>query len=303
MSDTATDLTPPPDDQAPPLEPEQVAAPEPVADEDQLEPELAAQVIDIPEGEKLVPLSALTATRKELKQHKTAAGRAAELEQQIQQLQGQIQQTSPVLQAAQALLQAQQQQQAPPQPQGPTPQQLAELEDYARDLDLYDKDGKPDIARAHRIKARTLADAQQIAQQAVQPVVDRSLSQDAQYMLARAKATKLPNGEAPDPAVLDQVVARIAKQPGGLKMLTQEDYVSQLWYHALGLTRAMQGGTAPAQQAEPQAPPPPIFSEKSGGAGNPSYSLNTGDKRLAKDLGLSESEFAKQAASMPWGKR
>jgi hypothetical protein len=304
MSDTATDLTPPVEDPTPPVIEEQ-AAPDTPAEEDQLEPEIASQGIEIPGGEPVFSMSVVKGIRNDLKAARVAAAKATELEQQIQQLQGQLQQSDPIIQAARALLESQrQQQQEPPAPQGPTPQEIAALEEYARDLDLYDKDGRPDVARAHRIKQRTLADAQAISQQAVQPLVEQQLTQQAHYMLTRAKATATPSGEKPDPAILDQVVARIANQPGGAKMLAQEQYMTQLWYHALGLTRAMQSGApAPKAPAAQEALPPPVFSEKSGGGGPTGYSLNAGDKKLAKDLGVSEAEFAKTAASMPWGKR
>lgn len=305
MSDTATDLTPAADPQAPPAEqaqpePQHQAAPEP-ADDDALEPELASQVIDIPEGERLVPLSALTATRRELKAVKEQARTAGELQQQVETLRSQQSQQNPVLQAAQALLLAQRASQPQP-PQGPDPAYVRELDALARDLDLYKADGHPDLEKAHRIHQRQLAVAQQAAQQATQPIVQHTLQQEVDHMTQRAAVTEF-NGQQADPAILQAHIEKIKAQPGGLQMLANEEYMKVVWKQAW-MDSVMTGKAVKtqAQQATTQEQlPPPVFTEKSGGSWNTGQkALSPMEAKAAKDLGMSQAEYLKHAGTMPW---
>jgi hypothetical protein len=279
----------------PPVE-EQAAAPVPDADADD-------DVIEIPTGEKLVPLSALTAAREKAKASKAEAERAKTLEAELTQLRSQVNASQPYIDAAKAMLEARQQQQAPPPPTGPTPEDVAELEEIARDFDFYDKAGQLDLEKAARHQKRVTQTAAKMAQAEVTPILHRTLSQDALTMLARAKNTKLPNGETADADILEDLWSRVARQPGGLQQLANAESARILWAQAHSLTRTRQAAT-PAKK-EIEAPPPALFTERAGGKEARTISLNDGDKRLAKDLGMTEAEYQKEAAKMPagWGSR
>jgi TolA-binding protein len=324
MSSLESDLLQPDrvGDDAPPPEPpaEEAAAPapepEPAEDDDAA---LEAQTIALPDGDKLVPLSAVTWARKtvqllkaELATLKPSAQRATELEQQIQTLQGTIQQMQPVVQAYQAYV-ASQQAQPPAAPQ-PSAEDTAELEEVARDLDLYTADGKPDLEKARRQIERVEKRAEKIAQRVVAPMQAQDVQREANYMLARAKATKAPNGLSPDPKILEAVWAkvdpRLAASPEGAR---------HLWLQAYGFTHMQTPGAAPAAQpaggrdasgrfvpaaAAAAAPPPPLYTPKAGGAQGPATTaLSTEEQKFLKASGMTEKEYLESAARMPGGRR
>lgn len=288
-------VTPPAD--PPPADPPP-ADPPPAANLDAdaaLDAEVEQSAIDVDGTDKLVPLSAVTKLRERNKALKGEAARVKELEAQAQQFQRQWQEAAPYLQAAQAMIAArqmgpQQQPQAQPEPQDDT-----EAVELAKDLDLYTPEGKPNVEKARSILARMDKRAGKLAQEQVAPVLQHTAQQQSQVMLARAKATKAPNGDAPDPGILDQLWA--SSQPA---VTTNPEGAKWLWTIALGLSSMnKKGGTTPA--APP--PDPPLYTERSGGQEGATYRLNDGDKRLAKEYGMTEAEYAKQVAAMPWGKK
>jgi TolA-binding protein len=325
MSSLESDLLQPDrvgDDAPPPEAPVEEAAPvaevpaEPADDDDAA---LEAQTIALPDGDKLVPLSAVTGARKtvqllkaELATLKPSAQRATELEQQIQTLQGTIQQMQPVVQAYQAYIN---QQQAQPQaPAQPSAEDTAELEEVARDLDLYTADGKPDLEKARRQIERVEKRAEKIAQRVVAPMQAQDVQREANYMLARAKATKAPNGLAPDPKILEAVWAkvdpRLAASPDGAKHLWAQAYAFTHMQQtpgaapaapAAGTARDASGKFVPAAAA---APPPPLYTPKAGGAQGPAATaLSTEEQKFLKASGMTEKEYLESAARMPGGRR
>jgi hypothetical protein len=323
MSSLESDLLQPDrvGDDAPPPEPpaEEAAAPapepEPAEDDDAA---LEAQTIALPDGDKLVPLSAVTGARKtvqllkaELATLKPSAQRATELEQQIQTLQGTIQQMQPVVQAYQAYV-ASQQAQPPAAPQQ-SAEDVAELEEVARDLDLYTADGKPDLEKARRQIERVEKRAEKIAQRVVAPMQQQDVQRQADYMLARAKATKAPNGLQPDPKILDAVWAkvdpRLAASPDGAKHLWAQAYAFTHMQQQIvaptapaGTARDASGKFVPAAAA--QAPPPPLYTPKAGGAQGPATTaLSTEEQKFLKASGMTEKEYLESAARMPGGRR
>ncbi len=281
---------------APPPEPaSEPATPPPPADEDAaLETALDEQAIDIPDGDKLVPLSAVTSLRGKIKDYKaqlsdasTKASKAAELESKVAQLEAQLQQLTPY---AQAYLQAQQQPREEPKE---SPEDVAELKAIAEDLDLY-RDGQLDLDRARRVRDRQQQVAERIARQQVEPMRQQSVKQQSDAMLVKAMNTAAPSGMKPDPAMLKAVWSRLDPSVTA----TQEGAI-QAWTVAMGYTSAV----APAAKRETTPPPEPLFTEKAGGRASASVTLTDQDKRTAKELGYTEAEYAKEVAKMPWGRR
>jgi hypothetical protein len=293
-----------------PNEPEPAAPPPAAAAEEPTPPAAApidddaaldAEAIEIPTGEKLVPLSAVTGLREKLKAEKAdkatlsqKAARADELEQQLRDADSLVERARRIVEAEQR------QPQAPPQPQGPTAAETGELEEIARDFDFYKADGSLDLTKAQRHQTRTRAEAQKIAQQVAQPLVQSQIQQQAAHNIARAKNTVLPSGEKVDAAAFDGLVQRLLQHPNGLESLANVENVKQLVIFAAG-----QKALTKPQAAAPEPPGPALFTERAGGRQTGSVSLNDGDKRAARDLGMTEAQYAKEVEKMPagWGGR
>lgn len=273
----------------------------PPLDEEAALDQIEAQAIDIPDGDKLVPLSAVTNLRQKLKDAKAGSADAADLRVKLQQAEQQLQATAPLAEAFRALQQAQQQPPpAPSVPAGPTAEETAELEAIARDFDFYKADGALDLEKAGRVQARESKRAEAIAQRQMQPLVTNSLQSKALHNLERAKATTHPlTKQGADPKILDQLVSRIAAQPNGLATLADPDSMKQLWLNAYALS------TFTPQSAAPQAPAalsaPPLVTERAGGH-NPDgpKPLSEREKRAVRDAGMSEKEYMEIAKGMKW---
>lgn len=305
MIDSTAPIDAPPDAEAVAAEPlvEQPVVEAPAVDEDVLEPELQAQVIDIPDGDKLVPLSALTATRKALKAAKQAATDSPALKQQLEQAQQQLQAVAPLADAFRALQQAPQQQPAPVAPVEDT----TELDEIARDFDFFRADGTPDLDKARRVQTRETKRATAIAQQQTAPLVHNTLTERAQHNIERAKATTLPGTtEKADPVILDGMIQQILQQPNGLQMLASHEAMIELWKNAYvntQIARTARGGGQPPAPVVPKpavVPTAPVFRESAGGHVAQAKPLSAMEKRAAKDAGMTEDEFKAIAKDKPW---
>lgn len=297
---TPQEQTPPPE---PPTEEPQAAAP--VGEDADLDKIIEEQAIDIPgDTDKLVPLAAvenarakLKTVRAELETAKQGTARATELEGQLQQLQQQVNALKPYADAYQAALAAQ----PPAEPQGPTPEERAELEEIARDNDYYKTDGSLDLERATRQQARILKAAEKIAQQTIAPLQQQSTTERSAGMLHKAKLTALPDGSKPDPQILDWVWGQLDPKLTATREGAQQAFVAAVGY-ATSLNKLVKGTAAPAAPKEPL--PPPLLTEKSGGRDHTGPTLTEADRRAARDLGLSDKEYAEELATMPqgWGR-
>lgn len=305
MSDTELLAPVTPQEQAPPPEPpkDEPQAAAPVSEDADLDKIIEEQAIDIPgDTDKLVPLAAvenarakLKAAREKLAAAEEGSAKATELEGKVQQLQQQLAQIQPYAQAYQAALQAQQQ----PEPKtGPTPQETAALEEIAKDYDFYKTDGSLDLDRAARHQARIRKEAEAIAQQTVAPLQQHNAETASQAMLRSAKLTKLQDGSYPSPEVLDYVWNQLDHSVTGTKAGAQQAFAVAVGYaQMLG---KMQKGTI----AAPKEPlPPPLLTEKAGGREHTGPTLSEADKRAARELGISEKDYAEEVARMPWGRK
>jgi hypothetical protein len=279
-------------DAAPPIVERPVETPAPTDDE--------PDVIEIPTGEKLVQLSALQASREKTKQvraeleaAKTELGKSAERDARIQALEQQLQQVAPKAQAYDAAVEAQSR--LPQQPQAPTPQQTAKLEKIAKSLDFYKSDGTLDTGRAAEHLELVREEAADIARQQIAPYEQRTTSDQSSLMLQRAMITKTPEGAQPDPDVLRNVWSRL--DPA---LTATPQGAAQAWAVALGHSVAT--GKLPKAK---EAVPDPLVIEKAGGKDTPGeVSLRDSDKRVARDMGITDKEYAAELAKMPagWGK-
>lgn len=288
--------------------PEVVAEPEPQAaapvldEEAAFDAQLVEQTIDLPEGEKLVPLSAVTTLREKLKDAKAALRTASEgttkaqqLEARVDALSQQLAQVAPKAQAYDAAVAAQQ-----PTPE-PSPEDDQEALAFAQNLDLYTADGKPDVAKAKAILGIVDKRAASKARDSVAPLAQHTVRQQSQVMLQRAMATTLPNGEKPDPATLEAIWGRLDPSLTATKEGAQQAFVA-----ALGYSRA----TAPAAKATTTRAadgtfvkadiPAPLHSEKAGGKDAPSLALSEHEKKYLAQEGITEAEYLK--STPPWMK-
>ncbi len=305
MSTDAELLAPVTSEQAPPPEPEPQAA-APVSEDADLDKIIEEQAIDIPgDTDKLVPLAAvenarakLKTVRAELEAAKAGTAKATELETKVAQLEQQLNQALPYAQAYQAALQAQQP--ADTTPKGPTPEQTAALEEIAKDYDFYKTDGTYDLDRAARHQARIRKEAEAIAQQTVAPLQKHNAESAAAAMLRNAKLTTLQDGSKPSPEVLDYVWGQLDHSVTGTKAGAQQAFAVAVGYAQM-LGKMVKGTTA-AAPSEPL--PPPLLTEKSGGREHTGPTLTEADKRAARDLNMTDKEYAEELGKMPqgWGR-
>lgn len=258
-----------------------------------------AAVIEIPTGEKLVPLSALSGARRRASEIKAEA---EALRAEKARLEAELQQVVPLAQAFQAL--RQQTPAAPPiqtAPEAPR-EDTSELEDVARDFDFYKADGSLDLDRARRYQARVEKAAQRMAEQAVQPLQQQSLQARVEQNIQRALATTHPaTKQGVDPQVLGALVRQIAAQPGGMDTLADPEAMKQVWLNAYALS-SLTGPAPAASQPVTLAPAvPPVVSEPSGGpSAGPQITLSAFERKVMKEAGMSESEYLKHAAKLKW---
>lgn len=295
--------------------PEEVAAPveeavveHPAETAEAVERDVEQDTLEIPDSTspdgkvRYVPASALAGARGELKELKgelakarEGSAKAQQLEARIDELSAQIAQIAPKAQAYDAALAAQQAH------RDPDPTDDAEAIELAQTLDLYTAEGKPDIAKAKRTLALMDKRAGALAEAKVAPLAQHTVQSMSNVMLARAKATKAPNGAAPDPKILDQVWSRLDP-----RLTATVDGAKQAWNAALGFTMATQEAQ-PAQRApngqftKKDDIPAPLHTEKAGGRDLPDGGLALNDKERAyiKKAGMTEKEYLESAKNMP----
>lgn len=284
--------------------------PPPVDEEAQLDAELEQQAIEVPDGDKLVPLSAVTTVRAKYKtakqealEAKTAAEQAVEEARLTRQA---LEEAKPWIEAAKSLAAAKQMGIVPDQQyqqQQDDPREAAELDAIAKDYDLYQGDGTPDLGRAKRILDRERRVAAEAAQQHIAPMQQHTAEQQSQANYQRALATnKLPDGRevAVDPGVLRDIWKRLDPSLTATKEGAQWAFMTAVGASVLAAPQKAK----PAPQAQTEQPPPPMFTEKAGGRDTPgNVVLDDRDKRIAKDMGMTEKEYAESASKMPWRQR
>lgn len=308
MSDAEL-LAPVQNPEAPAPVAEPVTPPEPQTPEQEdaaLDKLIEEQAIDLPDGtDKLVPLSAvttarakLTKAREQLAEAKQGSAKASELETKVAELSQQLNQALPYVQAYQAALQ---QPQTPPET-GQSPQERAALEEIAKDYDFYKPDGQLDLDRAGRHQARIRKEAEAIAQQHVAPIQEQNILAYSRHYRQSIKETAAPDGSRPDPAIVDAICNSLDP-----KLFSDPKGALNVWRVAMGDSAAY-GKLVKAAALTPGAKtelPPPLLTERAGGRESPGPTLTEDDKRMARQLGVSDKDYAEELAKMPtgWGKR
>lgn len=282
-----------------PVEAPVVAAP--VDEEAALDAQIADQAIELPDGtDKLVPLSAVTTVREKLRTTKdearTAKEEAARIKAEADELKRQWSEAAPYIEAAKTLIAAQHNQPGPKAPAAPAPDD-PELVELAQTLDLYDATGKPDVARAAKVAGLVDRRAGRKVEEGTAPLVQNTVQQASARMFQNALITTGKNGAKPDPEILRTVWGQLDP-----KLTSTKEGALQAWNAALGFTVAAGIDTAPkTTTTQPaQTLPDPLLTEKAGGRDTASVTLNDSDRRAAKELGLSESEYSKILAKKPW---
>jgi hypothetical protein len=266
------------DDPAPVADPPApVADPPPVAaNPEEAEPE--GTVVN-PGGEKLVPLSALVAQRREAA---TAKAEAAALRPKAEK----VDQVVREWQAAQPLLDKvrngtyQPAPQQTPKPEGPL--SADEAVEYAKYLDLYDTDGKPDTGRAQRVAALNAKVSEKQAQQYVAPLLQHTAQGQSRANLEQAANFKDQHGHQIDRGILESIWNQVPPE-----MSAQPQIAAVLYRQAIA-EMVIQGKWKGASAAPP---PPPVHTEGVGGGTAPAQTLDSRDHAFRTAGDMTEKHF------------
>lgn len=270
--------------------------------------DVESDTLDIPDATaeggtvRYVPLPALQGARDkitklqgELDAAKQGSARASQLEQQIAALSQQVQQMTPYVQAYQAAIQPAVQ---------PPPEDDTEATELAQTLDLYTVEGKPDVTKAKKLLAVVEKRTDAKVQQQVQPLHQQTAAQQSQYNFQRALNTDV-NGVKADPEILRALWNRVphetTRDPEAAKhLLIQALGMSVLQGTATATPSPTRAANGQFTQAATEEIPPPLHSERAGGRAPAAVPLSAFEKQIAKEMGLSETDYLKRADAAPW---
>lgn len=261
------------------------AAPEPAAEP---EPEGVVEVT----GRRMVPVETLSAERKRVREATERAIREREIAplqakaNEADAMRSYLQQVQPHLERLR---------QHPELLEEPKPQPMEaqisddEARNEARDLELYDAQGQPDLGRAKRIIARrrteAIAAGQAAAQAAIGPITSQSAAQASRQNFAQAALSRGADGQQlVDPRVLAQLWAQLPPE------LTQHAQVRDIVLNAaIGASvRAGKQGPQRPTQAQP-------FSESPSGQRGATFQHSKFTRDIAQAAGMSEKAFSEGA--------
>lgn len=274
------------------------APPAPVAEQPPaVEPPQAAAEDEIPEavevqpGVQVVPVGVVKALREELKALKPQAQRAAELERESAENRAIVE----FIKANPQILQGQPQ--AQPQPQAPpNPQDDPALVEYAKTLDLYTLDGRPDTTRAAKLRDMTRQEAAAIAQQAVAPMQEATQAQQAAQNLTWMTGLKDANGQKLEEQFVIETVRTVygnLPKAEAIKVLADPNVAQVLAYTALG----RQAASKPYQPPVPAPQAAPLHVESAGGG----TALNVSEDHVRR-LGVSAKQYQETGKRFQYGK-
>lgn len=268
MSEAAQNVeddTPAPEPPAPPVAaapPAEPATP-PEEDADLADPELLKD-----EAKLRAILAETSRVRRQNRELKPQAERAAQLEQELNQTRPYVD----FLKNNQNLMQRP----APaaePAPQDPMAATIAAK------MDLYTPEGKPDVARGAELAQMLRGMAQQVAQQTIAPMQEHSAQQRSAHNFQVALQTQDAAGRMPSPQALAAVWRTVPANQSA-----DPNVAAVLALTALGLDSV---STKPAPQAPAQSP---VVTESQGGA-RPRAALSQLEASVAKDRGVSDAKW------------
>jgi hypothetical protein len=280
-------------------EPEKVGnEPEPEAIDDELEGEVAALSVDMG-GNRMVPLSALIAAKKELK---TSKGRVKELEPiaaRATDVDARLSNAQPIIDAivsnpklrAEALRIAQGTRVSDDRTAQPDESDDPDAAAYAEDAGFYLSDGQtPDVARARRVLTRLDARHGKQTDDRIRPLAGVTLNQQAQVNLRNAAAQTDDNGV---PYATQQSLDEVAKQLPA-QLLADPNVVNLLLHTAIGMDR-MKGRT-------PKAVDEPLYMAPAGGGRRSAEPvIDSATRSRLESLGLTEKEYTASAKKLEDG--
>lgn len=269
------------EDDGPELPPvvEEPAAP--VAEVPAEEPAAPVEAVEVA-GRKYVPVGVMLDERRQRQALQAKADKADQLEVEVADLRP----YAKFLKDNPGLLQQRQQ----PAPAAPQSEEIdPEAVEYARLLDLYTPDGQPDIKRATTFMKIADKRSDRRVQQAVAPVHERKFQEESARNYQLALTFKDPSGRSPHPQTLANVWRQVSAEQSADPQVS-----AILTATALGLDYA----TAKPQAA---APPPPLVTEGPGGARRPAV-LSDIEQRVAKDRGVSSTDWAKSIETFKPGR-
>ena len=285
-----------------------LATPEPPADTPAVEtktetpPPVAAEVEDTdPEGTieasggvKFVPLEAVKAERGRRKESEAKLREKDALIEALKPKADQFDQAAQYLEQARPIIETLKQRpdlvalaKNPPPKQEPIgPLTNDEAVEMAKDLDLYQSDGTPDIARAQKIAKRQEALAQRQTQQALAPIHQREAQSGSEFNRRAILNLKDKDGNAIiDPEALN-TVWRVVDPAESAK----PEVATTLYRLALGLMAEKgmtNGGSRRTTATEPVVP-----TESIGGGRPGPETLNATAQNFQRASGMTAKEYS-----------
>jgi hypothetical protein len=250
-------------------------------------------------GNKMVPLSALMAAKKEanglrskVKELEPIAARATDVDARLSNAQPIIDAivSNPKLRA-EALRIAQGTRVSDDRTTQPDESDDPDAAAYAEDAGFYLSDGQtPDVARARRVLTRLDARHGKQTDDRIRPLAGVTLNQQAQVNLRNAAAQTDDNGV---PYATQQSLDEVAKQLPA-QLLADPNVVNLLLHTAIGMDR-MKGRT-------PKAVDEPLYMAPAGGGRRSSEPvIDSATRSRLESLGLTEKEYTASAKKLEDG--
>jgi hypothetical protein len=234
-------------------------------------------VVDVG-GQKMVPAGVLAELISERRQRQALSEKAA----RVDELEAYARDSKPYVEFLKANPGLISQRNQPAQPQAPAaPTSDPESEQLAKTLDLYTPEGKPDVARAATIRQMMTTTAQQIAQQTIAPMREESDQTKSARNYQVALGMKDAQGNTPSPQALQTIWRQMTPAQ------TADPHVASiLALTAMGLDRVN-------QKAPPAAPTSAPLVTEGQGQSPRRPSLSKLEQNVARERGISESQWAK----------
>lgn len=263
------------------------------ADEDDDADDLAVEVERGGEKVRMAPVSSIVKHRKAARAASESLAaeqrKSADLEAKLAKVSGDVEKLNPLLKALQTrpdLVDAAMRGTKPSSVDNPANHDAdPAMIELAKEMELFDADGKPDAARAARISSRFSKDADAKAEAKVKPLIDQQV-----HGRANQNKAQLYKWADEGHVTKDGVDKAIAMLPGAEALLAHDGVRDVLYFMAKGMSPAQAKAAAAAGGT---ADDPPLHVERPGGRGKTPIELPAFSKRIAERRGKSTAEWAK----------